>query len=101
MSDRVQRLFMPAALLGCGALAVYVAVYLPGYFSSTSYLAGLIFLQVLIAALWNYRQRFLPLLVVAFLWAGMPLPWHEAWTSGRWFVLAAGGLARLYRECVA
>lgn len=93
MSDRFQRLFMPGAMLGCSLLAVYVAVRLPGYFSNTSYLAGLIFLQVLIAALWNYRQRFLPLLLVAFLWAGIGLPWQVAWTSGRWFVLAAGALA--------
>ncbi len=92
MSSRLQQIFMPAAILGCGLVVFYSAAALPGYFSSASYLAELIFLQLLAAALWNYRPRFLPLLVVAFLWAGMALPWQQAWTSGRWFVLGVGAL---------
>jgi O-antigen ligase len=74
-------------------LAIYIAVAYPVYLSNTFYLAELIFLQLLIAVLWNYRERFLPLLVVAFLWAGTALPWQGVWTIGRWYVLAVGALA--------
>jgi len=74
-------------------VAVYVALAHPLYLSNSFYLAGLIFLQLLIAALWNYRERFLPLLLVAFLWAGTLLPWRTIWTEGRWYVLAVGALA--------
>ena len=35
---------------------------------------------------------FLPLLMVAFLWAGMHVPLQSAWTGGRWFVLGVGAV---------
>jgi O-Antigen ligase len=65
------------------------------YFSSFEGLATLLFLQVLLASIWNYRARFFPLLLVVFLWAGMVLPLSVVWTSGRWLVLALGALAGL------
>ena len=52
-------------------MAAGAALYRPVYLSSAYYLGGLIFLQGLLAALWKYEQRFFPVLVVAFLWAGM------------------------------
>lgn len=93
MGDRVEAILVPVMLLGCMLLAVYIAIFRPGYLSDSYYLAALIFLQVLVAVLWDYRQRFFPLLVVAFLWAGTALPWQGVWTMGRWFVLAMGALA--------
>ena len=93
MSDRFEMVLVPSVMLAGVLLAIYVALAYPVYLSNTLYLAGLIFLQLLIAALWNYRQRFLPLLLVAFLWAGMVLPWRGLWTVGRWYVLVAGALA--------
>ncbi len=75
---------------GC-ALRFFVRTY----FSSTDDLAILLFLQILLAAIWNYRARFFPLLLVVFLWAGMVVPLNVAWTSGRWLVLAVGALAGL------
>jgi len=80
--------------IGC-LFAVYAAVFHPAYFSSSSELAVLLFLQILLAAIWNYRARFFPLLLVVFLWAGMALPLNAAWTSGRWLVLAVGALVGL------
>ena len=65
------------------------------------YLGGLMFLQVLLAAVWKYEQRFFPLLVIVFLWAGMSLPFSGVWTFGRWPVLATGsdrGLCALHAE---
>jgi O-antigen ligase len=95
MSDRLSRFFLPAAIaLGC-MLAVCAAIFRPAYFSNSDELALLLFLQVLLAAIWNYRARFFPLLLAVFLWAGMVVPLSSTWTSGRWFVLAAGALAGL------
>ena len=93
MNNGSSRLLLPMALLGCCLFAVYIAIFRPDYLSSASYLGGLIFLQVVLAALWDYRQRFLPLLLVVFLWAGMDVPLETVWTSGRWFVLAVGAVA--------
>ena len=91
--DRFEAVLVPGVMLAGVLVAIYVALAHPLYLSNTFYLAGLIFLQLLIAALWNYRQRFLPLLVVAFLWAGTALPWQGVWTIGRWYVLTVGALA--------
>src|SRR6185312_531825 len=76
-----------------GLTAGYVALYSPGYLSSSNYLGGLIFLQVLLAMVWKYEQRFFPFLVVVFLWAGMSVPFSGVWTAGRWAVLAVGAIA--------
>jgi O-antigen ligase len=80
--------------IGC-LFALYAAVFRPAYFSSSDQLAALLFLQILLSALWNYRSRFFPLLLAVFLWAGMALPLNAAWTTGRWLVLAVGALAGL------
>ena len=93
MDDRYTKLILPIILLSCCLLAVYVAIFRPGYLSSARYLGALVFLQIMAAAIWNYRQRFFVLLLVVFLWAGMALPLRAAWVSGRWFVLTAGALA--------
>jgi O-antigen ligase len=75
--------------LSCASL-LYVAFSLPGYLTDVRLLGGLIFLEVLAAILWNYRQVFFLFLIVAFLWAGTNVPIHGVWASGRWVVLAAG-----------
>jgi len=93
VNNGFSRVLLPTALLGCCLFAVCVAVFRPGYLSSSYYLGGLIFLQVVFAALWDYRQRFVPLLLVVFLWAGMDVPFADVWTSGRWFVLVVGAVA--------
>jgi O-antigen ligase len=92
MNDRLSQVLPTLAIMvGC-LFAGYVAVFHTGYLSNEYYLGALIVFQIVLAALWNYRQRFFPLLVVAFFWAGSDVPLNLAWTSGRWFVLAAGGL---------
>ncbi len=79
-------------LLACGG-ALSVALSHPTYFSDPRPLGVAIFLQLTAAILWNYRERFFPFLILAFLWAGMPLPLTEVWVSGRWFLLALGAIA--------
>jgi O-antigen ligase len=95
MSDRLSRFVLPVMVAISCLFAAYAAVFQPAYFSSSDGLADLLFLQILLAAIWNYRARFLPFLLVVFLWAGTALPLNGAWTSGRWIVLAAGALAGL------
>ena len=58
MDDRYTKLILPIILLSCCLLAVYVAIFRPGYLSSARYLGALVFLQIMAAAIWNYRQRF-------------------------------------------
>ena len=95
MSDSLSRFLLPSMIAMSCLFAVGVAVLRPDYFSSTNDLAILLFLQLLLAAIWNYRARFFPLLLVVFLWAGMVVPLNVVWTSGRWLVLAVGTLAGL------
>ncbi len=76
--------------VGC---TLFLAHFRPEYFNDAQDLSALIFLQLLIAAVWNYRTSFFAFLMMAFLWAGLDLPMNEAWTSARWVVLAAGALA--------
>jgi O-antigen ligase len=95
MSDRLFRFVLLVTTVMGFLVVLYAAVFRPAFFSSSDELATLLFVQLLLAAIWNYRARFFPLLLAAFLWAGMVLPLNVAWTSGRWIVLAVGALAGL------
>jgi O-antigen ligase len=92
MNDRYSQVLPPLTIMvGC-LFAGYVAVFHTSYLSNDYYLGALIVFQIVVATLWNYRQRFFPLLIVVFFWASTNVPLNGAWTSGRWFVLAAGAL---------
>jgi len=69
---------------------VYILHYHLQYFGNVSFLGGILMLEILVASVWKYSQRFLPLLMIAFLWASMTVPLQSAWTSGRWGVLMVG-----------
>jgi O-antigen ligase len=71
-------------------LVVYFAYTSPGYFTSQTYLGGLLLLELLIAAISMYRRVYFPLVIVAFLLAGVDLPISSVFTAGRWAVLAVG-----------
>jgi O-antigen ligase len=62
------------------------------YFGDITFLGGIFLLEVVIACLWKYDQRFLVLLMLTFLWAGMHIPLQNSWTTGRWVVLATGAV---------
>ena len=58
------------------------------------------FLQVLLAAVWNYDRDF-SCSGGGFLWADMSIPFSGIWTAGRWAVLtvgAIGGFALYMRD---
>lgn len=71
-------------------LALYALYTHLQYFGDLSFLGGILLLEVLIACIWKYDQRFFVFLLIAFVWAGMHIPLEGTWTAGRWAVLAAG-----------
>jgi len=92
MTDQLSKtILMGTALLGT-VLLVYLAYSRPGYFVSETYLGGLVLLEFLFAAVWMYRRVFFPIVIVAFLFAGVNLPVGGFWTVARWFFLAVGAL---------
>ena len=92
MTGNFSRILLVFAVVTC-LFGIYLAIYRPAYLTSVRDLGALIFLQLLLAVIWNYRQRFFPVLLLIFLWAGSRFPLASIWTSGRWFVLAVGALA--------
>jgi len=76
---------------------IILARSLPSYFNNQQYLAGFIFLQILLLCLWSYDRFFFPFLMIAFLWAGMDVPMTQPWTMGRWVVLGAGAFVGFVR----
>jgi hypothetical protein len=92
LTDRIPKL----ALIGAATLAPLFLAFLaykhPGYFTSQMYLGGVLLLELIFAALWMYRKVFFPLVIGAFLFAGMDVPLGSFWVAGRWVFLAIGAL---------
>lgn len=92
MDNPSRQLAMAAGLAVLVISALLLAHVSPGYFNNEIYLGGLILLQLLIAAVWNFRNVFFAFLMTTFVWAGVDLPMAEAWTSARWGVLLVGAV---------
>ena len=71
-------------------VGLYSLLHYLQLFSDVTFLGGFLLLEIIIAGVWKYEQRFLILLLIAFLWAGMHVPMESTWTLGRWVVLGAG-----------
>jgi hypothetical protein len=93
MSKPAANIFLPIAFALCCLFAISVALFYPGYASDASILGMLVFLEIVLAAIWNYEERFFLLLVLVFFFAGAGAPPPGFWSAGRWFVLGAGTLA--------
>ena len=78
-------------VLGVGA-GIYLAHSMPGTFGNVAYLGALIFAELLILAVWKYRDLFFVFLMIAFAWTGMALPMKAAAFSMRWVLLATGAI---------
>ncbi|HTS04199.1 MAG TPA: O-antigen ligase family protein [Candidatus Eisenbacteria bacterium] len=96
MSQRITKGFLVASALTAPLLLAYMAYSRPFYFTSQRYLGGLILLEFLIAAVWMYRRIFFPVVILAFLLAGVDLPVGAVWTAARWLFLAVGALCGLF-----
>src|SRR6266851_464132 len=89
--NSVKPLQWAAIVLGLGLVLYLIYSHLQ-YFRDVSFLGGILLLEVIIASLWNYGQRFFVLLMITFVWAGMHVPLQGSWTGGRWVVLSAGAV---------
>jgi len=74
------------------SLALYFIYSHLQYFGNVTFLGGILLLEVIIASLWKYDQRFFVLLMITFVWAGLKAPLQSAWIVGRWVVLSAGAV---------
>jgi O-antigen ligase len=92
MTERMPRIILISAVVLGPLVLTYLAYSQPGYFTNQLYLGGLLLLEVLAVAVWMYRRVFFPLIIVAFLFAGLNLPVGGFWTAGRWVLLCVGAL---------
>ena len=90
MTERIPKSVLICAVVLAPFVLAYLAYSQPGYFTSQTYLGGLVFLECLVAAIWMYRRVFFPLVVVSFLLAGVDLPVGSVWTAARWVILGIG-----------
>jgi O-antigen ligase len=74
------------------SLGLYLIYAHLQYFGDISFLGGILLLEIIIASVWKFDQRFFVLLMITFLWAGANVPLHGAWTAGRWVVLSVGSV---------
>jgi len=89
--DNLKPLSLVAIALGVTVTLYFLYSHLQ-YFGDVSFLGAILLLEIIIASIWKYDQRFFILLIVTFIWAGLRVPLQGAWTAGRWVVLAAGAL---------
>jgi O-antigen ligase len=92
--NSVKPLQWAAIVLGMGVFLYFSHLPYWQYLSDVSFLGGVILLEAIIAGVWKYDQRFFPLLMIAFIWAGVLVPGQGAFRGGgRWIVLFAGAFA--------
>lgn len=70
----------------------YLVISRPAYLTNVQYLGAILFLEVIAAVVWNYRQRFFPFLLIIFMLAGTRLPLSDAANIARWLVLGVGAI---------
>ena len=92
MVERIPKPAIITALISVPLVFTYLAYTWPGYFTNETYLGGLLFLEVLIAATWMYRKLYFPLVMITFLLAGVDLPVGSVWTAARWVTLGVGAM---------
>jgi O-antigen ligase len=92
MTERAPKIILIGASILGSLILAYAALRRPGYFTSQTYLGGMILLEFLVTAVCFYRRVFFPIVIVAFLLAGVDLPVGGVWTAARWVFLGAGAL---------
>lgn len=87
MSDNSSRTLIVISLVLC-LITFSIALLEPSYLGEYFYLGALVFIEVMLVALWGFAKRFFPVLMAVFLWAGTDVPLQDLWIARRWFVLA-------------
>ena len=77
-------------VLGVGVVLYFFYQHLQ-YFGNVSLLEGVLMLEILLASIWKYEQRFFALLMIAFVWAATGFPFQGAWRGGRCEFRAGAG----------
>lgn len=95
MTERIPKSAIVGAVIVTLIGLTGLAYFRPGYFTSLRFLGGLLVAEFLFVAIRFYRQIFLPIVLLAFLFAGSALPLGGIWTQGRWLLLAVGALVGL------
>jgi O-antigen ligase len=89
---RTSKTILSVGLFLCLAFGCTACSFTP-YFANPGYLEYMLVLELLVATLCAYQRFFFPVIVVAFLLAGVNLPVDQGmWTVARWLVLAVGAL---------
>jgi O-antigen ligase len=97
VTDRLSKGVMIAAVVLVLPLAALLAYSRPGYLANTTYLGGIVLCECLLAAVMFFRKVFFPLVVMAFLLAGVELPVGTSiWAIARWIFLGVGALVGTY-----
>ena len=92
MSDNSSRTLIVISLVLC-LITFSIALLEPSYLGEYFYLGALVFIEVMLVALWGFAKRFFPVLMAVFLWAGTDVPLQDLWIARRWFVLAIAAIA--------
>jgi O-antigen ligase len=90
VTERIPRSVLAGVAVLVPLMLAYLAYSRPGYFTSQTYIGGILVLQLVIAAVCFYRRIFLLVVIVSFLLAGVDLPVGFGWTTARWIFLGAG-----------
>lgn len=90
MTDRLPKIVLIAGTLLFVPTALFFSYSRPGYFTSPVFLGSFLLAEALLVASWLYRRAFLPVVLLAFLFAGVDLPVGSFWVGARWFFLAVG-----------
>lgn len=88
----VRLLLILFAIAGFSVLFFYVE-HRPFLFTNTTYMGGILALEVVAVCLWHYENVFLPVTMWCFLAAAIALPLSGASYTLRWVFLAMGALA--------
>ena len=82
------------ALALTGPLGVlFESIRRPGLFANTTYLGGILALEIVLACLWRFEVVFFPVTMLCFLSADTANPFAGESFTLRWFFLGAGALA--------
>jgi O-antigen ligase len=92
VNDNSSKVLIVISLVLC-LVTFSVALFQPVYLGQYFYLGALIFIEVMLVAVWGFAKRFFIVLMAVFLWAGTDVPLQDVWIARRWFVLAIAAIA--------
>lgn len=93
MTERLPKSLLAGGMVLASLVLAYAAFSRPWYFTDKTYLGGLVLLELLLAAVWQYRRVFFPIVIIGFVLAGVDLPVGTFWTQARWAFLGMGAFA--------